>query len=156
MIFLLFWIIGLIVGIVTTILNPSLRDITSISNNLLFYQLTLSVTMSGISGFFGHVFFSDKIAESIGWAKGNPFQKELGFAELGFIVTGILCNYFKGNFWLAVIIAFSSLFLGAAIIHIKEMVVKKNFKPYNAITVIPDILIPITLIILSITGNLWK
>lgn len=129
---------------------------TSISINLLFYQLTLTVTMSGISGFFGHVFFSDKIAESIGWPKGNLFQKELGFAELGYIILGILCNYFRGNFWLASIIAFSSLFLGAAIIHIIEMILKKNFKPNNAIVVIPDLLIPATLIILSITANLWK
>ncbi len=156
MAFLVFWAIGLIAGIVTTILNPAIRDIISVSNNLLNYQLTLSVSMSGISGFFGHVFFSDKLAESIGWAKGNPFQKELGSAQAGYIILGILCNYYKGGFWLASIIAVSPLFLGAAIIHIREMILKKNFKANNSFVVAPDLLMPVTLIVLSITGNLWK
>jgi hypothetical protein len=29
----------------------------------------------------GHVFRSDMVAEQIGWEKGGPFQKELGYTE---------------------------------------------------------------------------
>ncbi|EKQ54294.1 MAG: hypothetical protein A370_03342, partial [Clostridium sp. Maddingley MBC34-26] len=39
MIFFIFWLIGTIVGIVTTIINPVIRNVQSISTNLLFYQL---------------------------------------------------------------------------------------------------------------------
>jgi hypothetical protein len=112
--------------------------------------------MSGISGFVGHVFVSDRLADSIGWPKGNPFQKELGFSQAGYIITGFLCQWYKGYFWLSIIIIISVFNLGCASIHINEMAVKRNFKINNAVTVIPNFLIPITLITLSITANLWK
>ena len=102
------------------------------------------------------MFRSDIIADSIGWPKGSMFQKELGFAELGWGIAGILCIWFKGYFWLAVIITITPLFIGAAFIHIKEMIERKNFKPGNSIPIIPNLLIPITLIVLSFTANLWK
>ncbi|HWL66747.1 MAG TPA: DUF6790 family protein, partial [Actinomycetota bacterium] len=34
--------------------------------------LFFGVGASGLSGFFGHVFTPDAVAESIGWAKGSP------------------------------------------------------------------------------------
>ena len=49
--FLVFWVIGLIIGITTTIFNSSLRDLVSISSNLLFYQLSITVTLTGFLGF---------------------------------------------------------------------------------------------------------
>jgi len=54
----------------------------------LIYLFMLGVAASGISGFFGHVFTPDAVAESIGWAKGSPFQQEVGFANraLGVLV----------------------------------------------------------------------
>ena len=45
----------------------------------------------GIQGFIyagGHLFFPDPIAESIGWPKGNPFQWEVGLANLSYGVLG--------------------------------------------------------------------
>jgi len=37
---------------------------------------------------------------------------------------------------------------GAALVHVREMVQKANFNPDNAVTSIPDFLIPLTLIVL--------
>ena len=42
----------------------------------LLYLFGLGVAASGIGGFFGHVFISDLVADSIGWPRGNPFQLE--------------------------------------------------------------------------------
>jgi hypothetical protein len=45
----------------------------------LIYLFLLGVAASGLSGFLGHVFTPDAVAESIGWPKGNPFQQEMGW-----------------------------------------------------------------------------
>ncbi|MDR3596663.1 DUF6790 family protein [Clostridium sp.] len=154
MIFFIFWLIGIIVGIVTTIINPAIRSVQAIFANLLFYQLVITVTLTGIQGFLGHVLKSDMVAEYIGWEKGSPFQKELGYAELGYGILGILCIWMSKDFWLATIIAFSALFIGATIVHIKEMIKSKNFKPGNAFMILPDLIIPISLIVLYFISTL--
>lgn len=148
MIFLIFWLIGIIVGIATTIINPVIRSVQAISTNLLFYQLVITITLTGISGFVGHAIKSDRIAEFIGWEKGSPFQKELGYAELGYGIAGILCIWMSKEFWLATIVIFSPLFFGATIVHIKEMLKSRNFKPGNSFIVLPDLIIPISLVVL--------
>ncbi|HBD00069.1 MAG TPA: hypothetical protein DC053_13055 [Lachnoclostridium sp.] len=43
-------------------------------------------------------------------------------------------------------IPFSIFLFGAAILHIKEMVREKNFNKGNVIIILPDILIPLTII----------
>lgn len=146
--FFIFWLIGIIVGIATTIFNPAIRSVQSIATNLLFYQLVITVALAGIQGFLGHVFKSDMVAEYIGWGKGSPFQKELGYAELGYGIAGLLCIWMNKGFWLSTILTFSVLFIGATIVHLSEVVKGKNFRRGNFFMILPDLLIPMTLIIL--------
>ncbi|BCZ47376.1 hypothetical protein psyc5s11_34430 [Clostridium gelidum] len=148
MIFLISWIIGISVGIITTILNRDLRTLSAIAENFLFYQLTITLTLTSFIGFLGHVFKSDMIADFIGWQKGSFFQKELGYAELGQGIAGLLCIWMGREFYLATIVIVSPLYLGATIVHIQEIIRSKNFKPGNAFQVIPDLLIPVSLIVL--------
>lgn len=154
MIFFIFWLIGIIVGIVTTIINPAIRDVQAIATNLLLYQLVITVVLTGIQGFLGHVFKSDMIADFIGWEKGSPFQKELGYAELGYGISGILCIWMNKDFWLATIVTFSTLFIGATIVHIKETIKNKNFKPGNFFMILPDLITPLSLIVLYFISTL--
>ena len=56
----------------------------------LIYLFMPGVAASGLSGFFGHVFTPDAVAESIGWPKGSPFQQEMGFANLALAVLGLI------------------------------------------------------------------
>lgn len=156
MIFLISWFLGLIAGVIGLINNPACKDAVSIAANFLYYQLVVSVTLSGLIGFAGHVFASDKIAGRIGWPQGSPFQKELGFAELGFGLSGILCAFFPAPFKAAVIVAISPLFLGAAVIHIHEMQNKGNFHPSNVSSILPDLLLPITLSALAVPAGIWS
>ncbi|MGE5495403.1 MAG: DUF6790 family protein [Burkholderiales bacterium] len=58
-----------------------------------------------------------------------------------------MCIWLRGRFWLAVIIIFSAFYLGAAAIHIEEMVLIGNFNPGSVYPAIVDILIPLTLIV---------
>jgi hypothetical protein len=154
MIFFIFWLIGIIVGIITAIINPTIRTVQAIATNLLFYQLVITLTLTGVQGFLGHVFKSDMVAEYIGWEKGSPFQKELGYAELGYGIAGVMCIWMGKDFWLATIIITSPLFIGAAVVHLKEMKKSKNFKPGNSIILLPDLIIPLSLIVLYVISTL--
>lgn len=150
MIFFFTWIVGLLAGISTILFQPGDWTFASVCNHLLFYQMTVTLTLSGLISFIGHVFKSDSVAESIGWAKGSPFQKELGFAEFGYALAGFMCIFYGREFWLAAIVLTAPLYLLAGINHIKEMIVDKNYASHNTWTIIPDILMPISWILLYI------
>ena len=116
-------------------------------------QLTITLTLTSFIDFWGHVVKSDMIADFIGWQKGSFFQKELGWAELGQGLGAILCIWMGREVYLATIVIISPLYIGAAIVHIKEIIRSKNFKPGNAFQVIPDLLMPFSLILLYYLSN---
>jgi hypothetical protein len=99
----------------------------------------------------GHLCFGNTVAEYIGWNKDDPFQFEVGLADLGMGVLGIMCSNFNGYFWLASIVMAAIFGFGCAIGHIKQIVKNKNFNPGNAGFVLWwDIFLPITLIVFGI------
>lgn len=153
MIFVITWILGLAAGAAATLLNPSVRTFGEICRNLLFYQMTVTVALSGLIGFWGHVFRSDMVAEQIGWKTGSPFQKELGYAELGYAIAGLMCIWQGKEFWLAVIVLVSPLFFLAGLNHIREMIVDKNISAHNTATSIADLLMPVSWVLLWICAR---
>ncbi|MBQ0051688.1 MAG: hypothetical protein KBT11_06425 [Treponema sp.] len=112
-------------------------------------QLVFTVGFFGLFNFTGHVIMSQQVAESIGWVS-NGFQKELGLVSLGIGLCGILCYWFRDGFWLATTIPFSVFLFGAAGFHIKEMIADSNFNPGNVVIIIPDVLMPLTLLVLQL------
>ena len=142
------WMIGILTGAATILLHPGNWTFVSVCQNLLFYQMTVTLTLSGLIGFIGHVFKSDSVAQSVGWETGSPFQKELGFAELGYALAGVMCIFNSRDFWLAAIVLTSPLYLLAGINHIREMVIEKNYASHNTWTIIPDLLMPVSWILL--------
>jgi hypothetical protein len=119
---------------------------------LLRNALVFLVGVPGIIGFSGHVFNADQVAESIGWPKGNPFQYEVGIANLSYGVLGIACSWIHGDFWTATVIGYSVFLWGAAAGHVRQMVKEKNFAPGNAgLVFYMDILVPAALYALLFT-----
>ena len=107
--------------------------------------------------FIGHTLFAEQVAESIGWPAGNPFQTEVAVANLAVGTLGILCYWIRGNFWTAAVIATAIWLLGAATIHLKEIVVAGNYNPGNGgLIFILDILSLLLLIVLLIYTGLHK
>jgi hypothetical protein len=148
MVFLIYYGIGWIVGLVAVFMTGSMIDTTSVATTLLMWHLIVTIGLTGLLSSYMHIFKGERIAKSIGWASGSLFQVELGYCCLGMGLLGVMCYWFKDYFWLATIV-FTTIFLvGAALVHIKEMIKNKNFKAGNAITTIPDFLIPMTLIVL--------
>ena len=125
------WIFYTTLTIVGAVLHILIAK-TPIIYTFLLYFFVISIGANGITAFFGHAFRSNEIAKYIGWPAGNPFQFEVACASLGIGTLGILCIWFRGNFWLATAIVHSIFVLGAGVGHIREMVKNKNFAPGNA------------------------
>jgi len=115
--------------------------------NACLVQLVFTVGFFGIFNFIGHVIMREKVARSIGWIS-NGFQIELGIVSLGIGISGIMCYWFRDGFWTAAIIPFSIFLFGAAILHIKEIIKLKNFNSGNVVIILPDIIMPLTIIVL--------
>ena len=82
-------------------------------------------------------------ARFIGWAD-SPFQREVGFASLGFSAVGFLA--FRGSFDMrvAAVVGTGCFLLGAAGGHILEILRTGNLAPGNAgVILYTDILLPL-------------
>jgi len=116
---------------------------------MVLWTLVIGVGVGGLVGAMGHVFLADKIAESIGWPTGSPFQYEVGMANLALGIVGLLCYRFRDNFWLAVILANAVFLVGDGAGHVRDILVNANLAPFN--TGVPlywDFLFPLAQIML--------
>ena len=112
----------------------------------LLYLFGVGVAGSGIGSFFGHFFISDVVAESIGWPKGNPFQLEVGFANLALGILGFVAMGRRDGFREATVIAVTVLGIGATIVHIMDIVQTDNLAPGNTLQNVSNLLKPALLI----------
>jgi 4-amino-4-deoxy-L-arabinose transferase-like glycosyltransferase len=112
----------------------------------LLYLFGVGVAGSGIGGFFGHVFLSDTVAESIGWPTGNPFQLEVGVANLAVGILGIVAMSRRDGFREATVIAATVFGVGATVVHGMDVIESGNLAPGNTIQNISNLLRPALLI----------
>lgn len=121
---------------------------TEVIDLYLVYFLFFTVGLVGALGFISHVFYPDQTAKLIGWPTGSPFQFEVGFHDGAWGLLGFLSLKFRDKFWLATGLGWSFFMLGADYGHIKDLIVHQNVSPYNAGSIIPDLVIPIILLFL--------
>ncbi|MGB9938167.1 MAG: DUF6790 family protein [Methanobacterium sp.] len=151
----IFILITLIGAVLHLFLSKSPKTKNRVFEVFLLWFLFIMVGIGSIWAFIGHTFMSNTIATMIGWPVGNPFQLEVGVANLSYGILGILCWKFRDNFWTATVIAVSTFYLGAAYIHITNIVQAGNLAPGNAgYALYIDILIPISIICLLIAYKL--
>jgi hypothetical protein len=148
---LFFLVLGLVVGAVRVYLDKQPRTKGRVAEIFLLWFLVITVGILSAFFFVGHTVFAATTAASIGWPAGNPFQSEVAVANLTIATLGILCYWIRGNFWVAAVIAFCVQWLGAAVVHIREILVAANFAPNNAgMTLYMDILMPMILLALLV------
>ena len=148
---LFFLVLGLVVGAVHVYLDKQPRTKGRVAEIFLQWFLVITVGILSVVFFISHTVYADATAASIGWPAGNPFQSEVAVANLTIGTLGILCYWIRGNFWVATVIAFSVQWLGASVVHIREIVVAANYAPNNAgMTLYLDILMPVILIALLV------
>jgi hypothetical protein len=153
----IFILITLIGAVLHLFLSKAPKTKNRVFEVFLLWFLLIIVGIGSIWAFIGHVFMSNTIAAMIGWPAGNPFQLEVGIANLSYGILGILCWKFRDNFQTATVIAISVFYFGAAYVHIVNIMQTGNMAPGNAgYALYIDILIPIILICLLIAYNMTK
>jgi hypothetical protein len=148
MVYMILYALAWIIGIVYYSIGSNHTLIQSIT----LAQLVIGVGFFGVWNFVAHTIMSERVAQSIGWVS-NGFQKELGWVSLGIGISGILCYWVRDGFWWATAIPFSTFLFGAAGLHVVELVRKKNLHPGNTWIIIPDILMPVTILVLLILNT---
>ena len=117
----------------------------------LWYFVVISIGFGGLWSFIGHTFLADVVAVGIGWPTGSPFQTELAFYTLGSAVAGLMAIWLRGHMITAIVITKSIFWYGAALVHIQDAVVDKNYEPLNiGAPLIGDIVLPTLLLALLI------
>jgi 4-amino-4-deoxy-L-arabinose transferase-like glycosyltransferase len=139
-------ILPLIVAVGQIGVDKSSRSRERKIETFLLYLFGIGVAGSGIGGFFGHVFISDSVAESIGWPTGNPFQLEVGFANLAIGILGIVAMGRRDGFREATVIAVTVFGVGATIVHVSDIIDTGNLAPGNTIQNVGNLLKPALLI----------
>jgi hypothetical protein len=153
----IFIIITITAALLNLFLSKTPKTVNRVFEVFLVWFLFIMVGIGSIWAFIGHVFLSDLIAATIGWPAGNPFQLEVGVANLSYGILGLLCLKFRDNFLLATVIAVSIFYLGAAYIHITNIMQTGNLAPGNAgYALFIDIMVPIILICLMVGYKLTR
>jgi hypothetical protein len=109
------------------------RTAGHVAEVLLLWLLVITIGVGGVFVFLAHTVWADSTAVSIGWPTGNPFQTEVAVANLAIGVLGILCYWFRDNFWLATVIGNAVWQLGDAVIHIRQIIVANNWAPTSPV-----------------------
>lgn len=126
------------------------RSTAAIAETYLLYFFVVYVGLMGLFTAYFHTFMPERASASIGWAM-SPFEYEVGMADLTVGVLGVLCLWFRGNFWLATAIANTVWLLGDAVGHIRQVAVANNHAPNNSgIFLYLEIAIPLVILGLTI------
>ena len=116
-------------------------------DTFLWYFVVINCGFGSIRNFVGHFFMSDIVAKSIGWETGSHFQIELAFFHLGVGIAALGSIWFRKNLVEGIAVIRIVFLLGAAYVHLKDIIVNSNFSPSNTGVVLAgDLLIPMILI----------
>lgn len=119
------------------------------ANLLLRYINLFPVGLMGLWAAFGHIVFPARSAASIGWAT-SPFQTEVGAANLGIGIAGVIAAIYSDWGFRAGVAAVTAGFLGgAALTHVIQIAETGNRAAGNAGPILyTDVLTPLLLLIL--------
>ena len=115
------------------------------------WMMTMPAGYLVIASGIMHTIFAQSTAKNIGWTT-NGFQYELGFVSIGLGIAGVIAAYLGGTSWLVLSIVLSVFLLGAAALHVKEMIRDRNFALGNTWVLLYDISLPVSLIALLVAG----
>ena len=140
---LTFFVLGFIAALISIYRYPAVKSKALTADVLLKYFCLFAIGITYIYNAIFHIYFHALAARFIGWAD-SPFQTEVGTASLGFGVIGFLATRKNFGLRVAAVLGPSIFLLGAAIGHVYQMVINKNFSPGNAgIIFYSDWLIPL-------------
>ena len=139
----LFPFIGILLLIAAEAIQFALHGTADWQIILVMNSVTYLIGAQALGAAFGHLFYGPPIAASIGWAP-SPFQWEVGGANLGIGIAGVMASSFGRQYWLAVIIMAAAFLWVAGIGHGREVVRSHNLAVSNAGPILfTDFLVPL-------------
>jgi hypothetical protein len=147
----IFWIVlALVVATVHRWRDKQPRSRARTLEIYLLWWLVIAIGAGNLVGGLYHVFDGVQIAEEIGFTRGDGgFQFENAMADIAIGTVAILCFWFRGNFWLAALIAVAISWWGDAYGHIYQADVNDNHDPDNTgVVLYSDIFVPLIGLIL--------
>jgi hypothetical protein len=122
----------------------------AIAETYLIYLFVLYVGLMGVLTAYAHVFRPLQTSASIGWVT-SPYEYEVGMADLTVGVLGILCLWFRANFWLATAIANAVWLLGDSVGHIRQLLLYNDRAANNSgVFLYAEIVTPVLILFLTL------
>lgn len=128
---------------------PAPRPPRHLATVLLRYVNLFPVGLMGLWGAVGHLIFPARAAAAIGWAP-SPFQTEVGMANLGLGVAGVIAAIWPDwGFRAGVAVVTAGFLGGAAANHMVLIVQTGNMAAGNAGPILyTDLITPLLLLVL--------
>jgi hypothetical protein len=146
------WVVAIIVPAVIHLRHAGRRGASGRAEIVLMYVLGVSGAI-GMFNILMHTVFASDVAATIGWPAGNPFQTEVGFANLAIGIVGFAC-FWRYDFWLPAIAAKSVFAWGAGVTHVMDIVGTGNPSPNNAGPILVwDFVLPVVAIVLFVLAR---
>lgn len=147
----IFWIVvALVVATIHRSRDKQPRSRARTLEIYLLWWLVFAIGVANVIGGLFHVFDGEQIAKEIGFTRGDGgFQFENAMADIAIGTVAVLCFWFRGNFWLAALIAITISWWGDAYGHIHQAIVNDNHDPDNTgVVLYTDILNPLVGLVL--------
>jgi hypothetical protein len=126
---------------------------SSVEVFLLFF-LTIAYGFAPFISGLEQLLFPREATSFSGITAAHPVLTQLGFAYLAWGITGLLCIWFRGDFWNMQGIGYSIFLLGSAFTSLREVLMNGAGSDWVAwLSVVVDALAPIIVISLLIVYN---
>jgi hypothetical protein len=151
----MFQIVFVVLAVLAASLHLALSPLrrksgAAVAGTYLLYLLFFYVGLMGLLAAYAHVFRPLQTSASIGWLT-SPYEYEVGMADLTVGVLGVLCLWFRGNFWLATAIANAVWLIGDAVGHLRQVLLNHNHARNNSgIFLWVEFTMPIVILLLTL------
>jgi hypothetical protein len=129
---LLFSLIAVAGAVVAIARHRRHGDPTLAVDTLMVWWLVVAIGVGSVVGALFHIFDGRQIAEQIGYTRGDGgFQFENAMGDMAIGVAAILGAWFRGYFWLALVVVVAIQFLGDAGGHVYFWLAEDDTQPDN-------------------------
>jgi len=141
-----------VVAVIAGIIHVKVKDLhgEEAVGTFLMWQIVIGLGIGYVYAAVGHLFAADRVAASIGWPAGSPFQREVGIWDASMGIIALLCLKIRDTgFWTATILGIGLFSVSAGLGHLYEMAVHGDYALNNAGPVMwLDLLYPLYLLAL--------
>lgn len=153
--FLLCWGLGIVTAVIHLYIIGMPSNLSEVTTILLLHQFVVTFGLIAILGVAGNIVFADKLARKLKWP-GGPFQIKYGFSQLGLGVMGVLAIWFRGFYWVGVLVTMYIYGISGFWTHTAEMIKNKKLDAYHIGSLIMDVVYQAFITVLSIlAGGIW-